>query len=201
MGQTYTSPTRDEVIIRVQVNGGEAALWEEPEARWLGLADVDAGAVQLPANRLAFRGYVLDFSLFWARVALDYGYTHGRWDAWHGAWVYARGALADLVEYGRMLIHEMGHLHMGVEGHCGPIKRDAIAPGCCFDIAAEHWKCRVASIIGLPDLSTFSCQPDPLVHSLHNPCGGEGDGYALVCDRGTLCVPQTTSGFLAGPCA
>ncbi len=181
------------------VESGLAAPWSAPDADWLGYATINSGAVAVPANRLTFRGYQLDFTLFWARVALDYAYQFLRWDFLFGAWVYARGALSEMVEYGRTWVHELGHVHMGQGGHCEGT--EGLETRCCFDIAAEHWKCRVASTLGLPDLSTLSCTPDPLTHSLRNPCGGEGDEYPLVCDRVALCAPQTDAGFLAGPCS
>lgn len=201
MGSSYTDHSPGGTIYKLKVNSGFPAPWEQPEASFLGFCIPTSGAVQLPANQLAFRGYQLDFTLFWARVALDYAYNYRRWDSLHGAWVYARGALAELVDYSRMLIHELGHAHMGAGGHCAAVGKGEVVPACCFDIAAEHWRCRVASTLGLPDLGTLSCQPDPLVHNLNNLCGGDSSAYPLVCDRGALCVPLTTAGFLAGPCA
>jgi hypothetical protein len=105
-------------VFELRVDSGRAASWDQPAASWLGYAQTDGGVMLVAANRIAFRGYQLDFTMFWARVALQYAYERGDWKAWYGSWVYTRAALSNMVEYGRLWVHEMGHLHMGQGGHC-----------------------------------------------------------------------------------
>ncbi len=170
----------------------------QPGANNLGWALSDVGAVHVPANRLAFKGYVHDFSLFWARVALQHAFDRDDTSFLLGAHVYARGALTELVDYGRILIHEMGHLFIGFGGHCECVKSE-LPCACCFDIAAERWKCRVASRLGLPN-GFWQCGADPLTVSHANPCGGEGAAYGLICWRHELCVPGDVANFATGTC-
>lgn len=199
LDHSYSEPVGATRIYTMKVKSGLPANWSEPEADYLGYTSPASGAVQVPANRLAFRGYQFDFTMFWARVALEYAYKKADWTAWYAAWVYTRAAQSYIVEYGRMLVHEMGHAHMGQGGHCKG--DDGLTTACCFDIAAEHWKCRVSSLLGLPDIGKLTCTSDPLSGTTSNPCGGEGEGeYPMVCSRGALCSVDDAF-FWAGPCA
>jgi hypothetical protein len=191
-------------VFELRVDSGRAASWDQPAASWLGYAQTDGGVMLVAANRIAFRGYQLDFTMFWARVALQYAYERGDWKAWYGSWVYTRAALSNMVEYGRLWVHEMGHLHMGQGGHCsGEVRVPRLDTACCFDIAAEAWKCRVASRLGLANLENLVYAGDPAYSSPANPCGGgaEHDAYPLRCNRVSYCVPHEAASFAAGPCS
>lgn len=198
MHAPYVDHVRGVSYFQLMVSNEPWGPMLQPASEWLGWTTPEAGAVQVSANGLAFRGYQFDFSMFWARVALHYAYDRGDWGAWYGAWVYARTAMTYLVEYGRMLVHEMGHAHMGQGGHC--VGNDGqLETACCFDIAAEHWKCRVSTLLGLPEIPSLRCTADPLFGNPSNPCGGEGAVFPLVCDRRTLCSTEEAI-FWAAPC-
>ncbi|MBM4368805.1 MAG: hypothetical protein FJ102_21505 [Deltaproteobacteria bacterium] len=117
-----------------------------PPGSVLGCAGGDFG-IQLAAHRTSFYGYVLDYTMYWARVLMDYGReehdARALWCARRiGLW-----ALAKVAELSSTLIHEAGHVWMdGRDGHC--------CATCCFDMAASAWTCRLRAWLGLPPVAT-----------------------------------------------
>jgi hypothetical protein len=85
----------------------------------------------------------------------------------------------------------------------GEVRVPRLDTACCFDIAAEAWKGRVASRLGLANLENLVCAGDPAYSSPANPCGGgaEHDAYPLRCNRVSYCVPHEAASFAAGPCS
>lgn len=99
--------------------------------------------VYFHAAGIASRAAVFDRIMLWARLSLDFHLNGG------GLAEYAevgrrlgRYALSAAMNYARLLIHELGHVYMPGSGHC--------KYGCCWDVAAAHWQCKVAGVLGLP---------------------------------------------------
>lgn len=99
---------------------------------------------------LAWQGFVCDWILYCARMAFDRARDTGaalddaaRSDLRAKAQALGRYALRVLVDRGRLLIHELGHVHNGTGGHCEHGE-------CCFELAAQHWQCAVVAAWGMP---------------------------------------------------
>ncbi len=159
-------------------------------------------AVRLPAVRIAWEGFVLDYAISWARVALQYALEEGDVAAFVSAWKLARAGAARLPRLGRLLIHEIGHVFMGTGGHC--VCDTSPSCGCCFDMAAEAWVARVQARLGLPDSDTFVCSTTLLSqHSDSWGCGTASGGFAYypwTTSFEEACVPRASVTLSGGPC-
>ncbi len=167
-------------------------------------------AVNLPANVVAFRAYALDFSLFWARAALQYAYDEADFPALAAAAVYARAGQVHVVSQLGVIIHELGHVQFGIGGHCirSDGDEDRRSPQCYFDISASHFSCGIRARLGLPDREYYSCATPTLDIEQHL-CGEEsptGDGenqesrYQRICDPESHCKVNASFEFEATPC-
>lgn len=176
----------------------------------LGYAPPKQFAVNLPANVVAFRAYALDFSLFWARTALQYCYEEADIPAMASAVVYARAAQVRVVSQLGTIVHELGHLQFGVGGHCirGDGDDDRRSPQCYFDIAASHFSCGIRARLGLPDGEYYSCTT-PTRDAGYDNCGDEIDdeagdeqisSYYRVCDPESHCKVNASFTFEATSC-
>jgi len=121
-------------------------------AESIGRAYVSTGTwtITMRPELLAWHSFVCDWILYLARMANDYAYdftndlTSSERSEYHDkAYQLGRYAVRVLSLRGRNLIHEFGHVHNGVGGHCG-------AGSCCFELAAEHWMCGLSAVLGLP---------------------------------------------------
>lgn len=135
----------------------------------------------------------------------------------YAAWAWARGgdgltplnvafrvaryALGVLVDLGRRMIHEAGHTFLG-SGHCDPW-------GCCFDVAAEAWACRVQAWLGIPRQGYEPRyggdydHPDPVIDEPCETCSRD-DGvtqyFPYRCDRVEEGVPYQRADHEAERC-
>ena len=143
-----------------------------------------------PIN-LAFFGYVADYQLFLARMALDVGIQKFWENLWDGdisealdyftdAQRLARYALGLMLEHANTVIHEMGHAYLG-GGHC--------EHNCCFEVIAEHWECKVRGLLGLAHQTyttrgSSDWQADEAFFHQTAKCGkGEQAGHLIYsCD-------------------
>lgn len=165
-------------------------------------ADISQQSVNFPANVVAFNGYSLDFSLFWARAALQYFCEELDWSGLQAAAVWARAAQTIVFRYVYTATHELGHLHFGEGGHCVGEDAEGGAPSCYFDMAAQSLACFTSGRLGLPHQGLFSCTGSGR-YSAEEQCGVDGREYSdywRSCDRGDLCVPNNAAIFSATPC-
>ena len=131
-------------------------------------------ALRMHSTEFGFKGFILDWLLFWARAAVDYASTGpdpGTWlDLLLKARTMATFALSLPAEMGRVLIHEIGHTYLG-GGHCDPWR-------CCFDMSARAWLCRTQAELGLQNdivhMSDLGKEPLPF-----------GSAYASACTAGS----------------
>lgn len=106
-------------------------------------------SITLRPELLAWYGFVCDYILYLARMALDYaqdplGAPAGdRAEYRRKAFELSRYALRIIVDQGRLVIHELGHVHNGWGGHCS-------RGNCCFDLAGHRWRCALTALMGLP---------------------------------------------------
>lgn len=107
-------------------------------------------SVTLRPEYLAWFGYLCDYILYLARMAFDYARdtTGGaapaeRADYRRKAYDLGRYALRIMTDQGRLVIHELGHVHNGWGGHCSRGE-------CCFDLAGYRWQCSLSALLGLP---------------------------------------------------
>lgn len=162
----------DATLQRYPLFGEPSWLWTEAStgSRTQGVstsalasATMSAFAVNIPATRLAFDGFIADWLMYWARAALQFALEAGSWSHLSAAWGLARGVLARMTALGNTVIHELGHLYMGVDGHCdcedAPPDHNC---RCCFDMAAQAWQVRLQARLGLPATPTFTCSPAAL---------------------------------------
>lgn len=105
----------------------------------------DFNATFEPAT-LGWDGFVVDWVMYLARLAWDYSRSgvpdlEGALAAADAASKLARYALRIIANWGRILIHEIGHSYLG-GGHC--------VFECCFDRTSRNWLCHVRGRLGLP---------------------------------------------------
>lgn len=106
-------------------------------------AGITPAFVNLHAAHLAGYGFMADWIMYLSRMAFDYWRSGEGSRAYYGvAWQLARYPLAMMANLGRLLIHEIGHIYMGDDGHC--------PYGCCFEVAGQKWRCEVLGQLGLP---------------------------------------------------
>ena len=146
----------------------DAVAYSEPEK---------GTAVFFAADEIAYDGFVADWIMYWARVAMDYCFDRESEAHLDQAEIMARMVLALLAEFGRTFIHEVGHGYQGAGGHCKTY-------ACCFDVAAENSLCGVRATLGLADPPYYLCDGDSIVWQSANPCG-QGT-YPMLCDVGAL---------------
>jgi hypothetical protein len=112
-------------------------------------------AINFPPSNLAFDGFVCDQIFFRARMIYDYvrnnipimnpngaGFNPAYVEGMNAAQLIARYALRIIAEWGYHLVHEVGHTYLG-NMHC--------KWGCCFELAAQQWLCKVRGHLGLPE--------------------------------------------------
>jgi len=133
------------------------------EGDWRGFS------IFMHANRLAFSGYQLDLALYQARLLHDYGTAVGDAGYVDDARLLARWALIDVVDKGRLLIHEAGHVWTG-GGHC--------VWNFCFEMAAQAWKCKVGALLGLQGRKEFPYPAPPAALELMTVATDDGDDGA-----------------------
>lgn len=99
---------------------------------------------------LAWDGFVCDWILYLGRMAYDRSRDFStemdileRKLLAQSGQELARYALRILAERGRVLVHELGHVHNGTGGHCSRGE-------CCFQFASLRWRCAVIATLGLP---------------------------------------------------
>ena len=126
--------------ISTPIMSGELSAYVE-DATW---------AVTQRPEFLAWFGFVTDYILYLARMAFDYARDldggarpSERAEYRQKAYELGRYALRLLTDRGRLVIHELGHVHNGLGGHC-------TRGECCFDLAAYRWECAVTAQLGLP---------------------------------------------------
>ncbi len=138
---------------------------------------------------LAWRGWLCDFLLWWARIGLDYAlYLYSLPDTGSTrikasttlkrAQQLARYALRTIAAHASTIIHEMGHVKAG-SGHCDH--------NCCMNVAREPWLCKVRAHLGLPQQELTLRSPDDYnntsyIEDLAASCT-DGD-YEWMCDTG-----------------
>ncbi|MCB9780606.1 MAG: hypothetical protein H6742_18710 [Alphaproteobacteria bacterium] len=98
--------------------------------------------VDLHPYQLAWLGFCVDRILHRARVCYDYGRATGSTEHLTAARRLGAYALSPIGDWGRVLIHELGHTYMGQGGHCRFQS--------CFDVAAFAWDTAVRARLGLP---------------------------------------------------
>lgn len=114
------------------------------------------------AADIAARATIVDRILWLARLARDF-FVHG-----HGSVRYllvakrlANYALRYVLEESVLLVHELGHKYLTVDEadmHC--------EAGCCYDVAAQNFRCHVIGALGLP---VAAHQPSAMVSGLTLP--------------------------------
>lgn len=122
--------------------------------------------VKLLATRIAFRGFVADYLMYWARVALDYGLEKGSWTHLEQASLIARFVLGTALYQAHTLVHELAHVFNDTGGHCNA--------GCCMYVAADALACAVRADLGIPQGPSYN--QAFILNSL--------DDSILVVDRG-----------------
>lgn len=132
--------------------------------------DRDGFSIFIHANRLAFAGYELDLALYFSRLLWDYGSETGDLGYLHDGHVLGRWALLGLVDKGRLLIHEAGHVWTG-GGHC--------KWGFCFEMGAQAWVCELTALLGLPGTSLYPSDVPPAAFRLGT--AGTDDGAEVNC--------------------
>lgn len=153
---------------------------------------------------LAWQAFVCDWILCCARMAFDRARdtssSHSdadRAELRAKAQALGRYALRVLVDRGRLLIHELGHVHNGTGGHCS-------RGDCCFELAAQHWECAVVAAWGMPIHS--GCSPaeqtwtDTTDEGALTACQGDEAGTAEPWMRCVLGSPGTRWGAYAFSC-
>lgn len=136
-------------------------------------------SVTLRPELLSWYGYVCDYILYLARMALDYAQdplgapASDRAGYRAKAAELSRYALRIMADQGRLLIHELGHVHNGSGGHCS-------RGNCCFDLAGHRWRCALSAILGLPMDTGTSIAADTWTN------------YSRTDDR-TYCQPRDST--------
>ena len=197
-------------LVRYKLYGDAYWLWEEsdtgsregPATDPPASAYPSAFAVRIPAVRLAWEGFILDFAMYWARAALQHSFEAGSLADLATAWGFARAGLARLLPLGDLLVHECGHLYMGVGGHCScKVSPDC---DCCFDMAASAWQCRTRARLGLPSGSLLSCVAGAVSFvGVKRACGtddGKTSYYPFTCEIDEPCVLRSAVNVSAGKC-
>jgi len=98
------------------------------------------------AADLAWQGRRLDYVMFFAAMAWDYGWDKLSLLHIRAADRLAKYALRCVAQWSWLLLHELGHNYLG-DGHC--------EHGCCFEIAGSNWLCHVRGRLGLPLLHDY----------------------------------------------
>lgn len=153
---------------------------------------------------LAWQGFVVDWILYCARMAFDRARDAGatltdteRTELRAKAAALGRYALRVLVDRGRLLIHELGHVHNGAGGHCE-------IGECCFELAAQHWQCAVVAAWGMPIFSGTSDAArtwmDASTEADLDTCHGDDAGTAEPWMQCTLGSPGTRWGSYTFSC-
>lgn len=104
---------------------------------------VSYARVLLRPDRLYFDGVLCDFLMFWARYAYDYWKRRPnvRGDYLVAAERLAQHALLRIVQWSRLMIHELGHVY-NAHGHCA-------TKHCFMNHAGTLFACRVRAQLGL----------------------------------------------------
>lgn len=101
----------------------------------------EADRIRMQPSWLDFCGWLNDYLLYWARVALDYYYETGDLAYFEAAESLARHVLAQILHWAGHIAHEMGHVYCG-GGHC-----------CTSGLFQEHARgrflCAVRAKLGL----------------------------------------------------
>lgn len=157
---------------------------KEPPHTGNGYAKPETFRVRVSARGLAFRSWVVDYTMYWARALLEYGIEMFDLSKIGEAVALARLVLRLLADEGELLLHEFGRLYMGEGGHC----TDDI--GCCFDIAAKAWWVRTLAFCGAP--STWGhCEPAEYIDDECQGCSEDTDGFKYYrwTSRRSFCDP------------
>lgn len=104
---------------------------------------VSYARVALRPDRLYFDGVLCDFLMFWARYAYDYWKKRPnvRGEYRVAAERLARHALLRIIQWSRLMIHELGHVY-NAHGHCA-------TKHCFMNHAGNLFACRVRAQLGL----------------------------------------------------
>lgn len=115
-------------------------------------AEAECFSIVFHPNRQSFSGFLCDWILALARMAMDRALSALKEgglslsevvDYFTAASRLGRYALRAIAELSRLYIHEMGHVLIGVPApHCDY--------NCCMDVAAYGWLCQVRGRLGLP---------------------------------------------------
>jgi hypothetical protein len=187
--------------ILVANDDGEDVRHEHPYDGWPGrtsacakLGNTPGFAVHYHGIDLAYTAFIVDWLLFVARVAIDFGDWLGNVDRYDGRSRFDYHGLADdlgryalcaVAERGKLFIHELGHAWLG-GGHC--------EHRCCFEIAALHWRCRVSGLLGLPHGALYSTwgDDDEPTYTTSSEC--KDSGCPGAADLGVFAV-EVDEGF------
>ena len=180
----FPRPVGDLRVYEWDSGTGVVVLSAEPE----GIHDPNSGvdfkgigqdfSIFLPAINLAFDAYRCDYTMFLARLALDFAQENAAALSvdQHAAYLMegrrlAQHAVAILADWGRLFIHELGHTYLG-PGHCSPW-------GNCFERAAQRWLCKVKGELGLSMYSDDHYPIDEALYTNEQFPGVYGDTYAV----------------------
>lgn len=158
------------------------------------------------AAQIHWLAELVDYLLFWSRVALDYSRLAGSAQHLMRARQLAGYGLRSLLRLSRTAVHEFGHLYTGLGGHC---EDDS-----CFDVAAMRFECAVRAVHGLPhgawSPEVFLHGTDTVLADYPNQSSqlsntqlacksnsGKGSYYAWGCDVGTVGAYGSDSRFAA----
>ncbi len=174
--------------------------WEDGEYPWLGVdapystdtssepakftnstgavGDGQGFSIFFHAVLAAFDGYVFDYAMYVARLLVDYGREMDQAECVEDGVMVSRWQLLKLVDRGRLLIHEAGHLWIGEGGHC--------RWGICFEYAAQAWVCGVQGLLGLGTVRTYPSDRLPRYLEMGH-AGTEDQEYPGYCVFDYVC--------------
>ncbi len=131
-------------------------------------------------------GLVVDYLLMWAHVAMalskkqGYSTTPEGQAYYSAALLIGRYAFREIVDYGKLVVHELGHNYLGEQGHR--------VHSCCMCTTAQAWYTGVCAELGLPDAEAS------IRHGFSNATSEEWRTYQeVILELDDLCSRESTS--------
>ncbi|GDX78213.1 hypothetical protein LBMAG42_00240 [Deltaproteobacteria bacterium] len=143
-------------------------------------------SMHFKAEWIGRTGLVVDYLLMWAHVAMALSKKHGYAATPEGqayrsaALLIGRYAFREVVDYGKLVVHELGHNYLGEEGHR--------VHACCMCATAQAWYTGVCAELGLPDAE------ESIRHGFSKATGDEWRTYqAVILELDDVCSSETDS--------